>query len=170
MDRANPAQGGGGRCRWGYEVTGDRATAAASGAARGHRLGPHTADYVIEAWGPDRPTCLVEAMKALVEVFATIDSSVTARRSVPVSTGPAADTDLLVSVLEEVIYVTEVLGEVPVRFHLADTEDGGVAGAMEVADATEAVLVGPIPKAVSYHGLEMAERAATWHCRAVVDV
>lgn len=138
--------------------------------SRGHRVGSHTADCLIEAWGPDRSSCLVEAMEALVAVFAETDPASTATRVVPVSAGPAPDIDLLVSVLEEVIYVTDVLGAVPVRFHLAETEEGGVAGDMELADRRDVVLTGPIPKAISFHGLEMAGGVGSWHCRAVVDV
>jgi len=136
---------------------------------RGHRLLPHTADSVIEAWGPDRPACLVEAMEALVDIFAEAgDAAVT--RTLPLSAEAAASADVLVSLLEEVIYVTEVLGVVPVRFHLADTEDGGVAGDMEVVEAGQVELVGPVPKAVSYHGLDIAEHDGTWRCRVLVDV
>lgn len=132
-------------------------------------MGPHTADCVIEAWGPDRSSCLIEAMEALVEVFAEFDDA-TATRSVPVSAGPGPDADILVALLEEVIYVTDVLGVVPIRFHVADTEDGGVAGDMEVAEPRQVELVGSVPKAVSYHGLEMAEHGGVWRCRAIIDV
>jgi len=136
---------------------------------RGHRLLPHTADSVIEAWGPDRPACLVEAMEALVDIFAEPgDAAVT--RTLPLSAEAGPSADALVSLLEEVIYVTEVLGVVPVRFHLADTEDGGVAGDMEVVDARQVELVGPVPKAVSYHGLDMAEHDGLWRCHVLVDV
>jgi SHS2 domain-containing protein len=136
---------------------------------QGHRIGPHTADAVIEAWGPDRLSCLTEAMLGLVQLFAEPADTATTR-TVPVSAEAGPATDLLVSLLEEVIYVTDVLAVVPVRFHLAETEDGGVAGDIEVVEAKQAELVGPIPKAVSYHGLEMAEHDGTWRCRAVVDV
>jgi SHS2 domain-containing protein len=124
---------------------------------------------VIEAWGRDRASCPTEAMVALVAVYADFDDA-TATRSVPVSAEPGLDTDILVAVLEEVIYVTDVFGVVPIRFHLADTEDGGVAGDMEVVQPAQVELVGPVPKAVSHHGLEMAEHAGIWRCRAMVDV
>ncbi|HMK63545.1 MAG TPA: archease [Acidimicrobiales bacterium] len=136
---------------------------------RGHRLLPHTADSVIEAWGPDRPACLSEALEALVDIFAQpADAAVT--RPLPLSADAGPATDILVRLLEEVIYVTEVLGVVPVHFQLADTEDGGVSGNMEVVDAHQVELIGPVPKAVSYHGLEMAEHDGSWRCRALVDV
>jgi len=136
---------------------------------RGHRLLPHTADSVVEAWGPDRPACLVEAMEALVDIFAEPGDAVVTR-TLPLSAEAASSADVLVSLLEEVIYVTEVLGVVPVRFHLADTEEGGVAGDMEVVEAAQVELVGPVPKAVSYHGLDIAEHDGTWRCRVLVDV
>ena len=47
------------------------------------------------------------------------------------------------SLLEEVIDVVDALGVVPVRFHLAEAEDGSLAGDMEVAPTSEVELVGP---------------------------
>jgi len=108
-------------------------------------------------------------MQALVEIFADV-SDETVSRALPVSAERASDADLLVSLLEDEIYTIDVFGVVPVRFHLADTEDGGVAGDMEVVEASGVELVGPVPKAVSYHGLEMAEEGGGWRCRVVVDV
>ncbi len=137
-------------------------------AERGHRSAPHTADCVIEAWGPDRLSCLAEAMRALVEVFAEPKEGAS-RRSVPVWVEPGEDVDVLVALLEEVIYVTDVIG-VPVGFHLAAAEGGAVCGSMEVADASEVEQVGPVPKAISYHGIEFSVHDGTWRCRALVDV
>jgi len=42
---------------------------------RGFRLAPHTADSILEAWGPDRVTCLAEAVGALVSVFAEVSDT-----------------------------------------------------------------------------------------------
>ena len=144
-------------------------TSASGKQRKGHRLAPHTADCVVEAWAPELVPCLAEAMAGLVAVFAEPVETATTR-TVPVSAGPGPGSDLLVSLLEEVIYVTDVLGVVPVRFHLAETEDGGVAGDMEVVEAGDAVLVGPVPKVLSYNSLELSEHDGTWRCRVVVDV
>jgi protein archease len=40
----------------------------------GHRLVPHTADCIIETWGPDRAACLTEALLGLLEGFAEVGS------------------------------------------------------------------------------------------------
>ncbi len=130
---------------------------------------PHTADCILEAWGPDRVTCLAEAVSALVSVFADVRDTATTT-TLPVVLEPAPSPDLLVGLLEEVIYTVDVFGKVPAHVHLAEAEDGGVAGDLEVVGAAEVVLIGPVPKAVSWHGLEIGEEEGTWRCRVVVDV
>jgi len=107
--------------------------------------------------GEDRAACLAEAMAALVEVFAKVHDDAPAQRVMPLAAPASGDVDVLVALLEEVIYVAEVFGAVPVRFHLAEAEDGGVAGDMVVVDAGDVELIGPVPKAVSYHHLDMGE-------------
>ena len=140
-------------------------------ATRGHRIGPHTADCVIEAWGPDRCACLTEALRALVEIFAEAKAAAgeVPVTQVPLCAEPGPDIGILVALLEEVIYTTDVIG-VPVRFQLWDADDGGVRGFMEVAAHSCVEQVGPIPKAVSYHEIEIGPRDGAWRCRAVIDV
>jgi SHS2 domain-containing protein len=142
---------------------------AGHGAAVGHRLVPHTADCIIEAWGADRPSCLTEALYGLVEEFAEVPDAA-ASRLMPLATELRGAEDALVSLFEDVIYALDVLSVVPVRFHLAETEGGGVAGDMEVVPVDQAVLVGPVPKAVSYHDLSMIRREGGWWCHVLVDV
>ena len=135
----------------------------------GHRLAPHTADCIIEAWGPDRISCLVEALTALIEVFAEpTDTPVT--HTLVVSVNAASDSQVLVALLEEAIYVLDVFAAVPVQFDLTESEGGGVAGDIGVVPAAQIEAVGPVPKAVSYHGLRMGDEGGTWRCRVVVDV
>lgn len=144
-------------------------TAAAVPVRVGHRQLPHTADCALEAWGPDRASCLTEVLLALVETFARPPDPVTTE-ILPLATTASGGEDALVSLLEEVIYVVDALGVVPVRFHLAEAEDGGLAGDMEVVPAAGLELVGPVPKGVSYHELVMAPVDGGWRCHVVVDV
>lgn len=135
----------------------------------GHRLRPHPAGCIVEAWGPDRASCLTEALGALVESFAEVaDTPVT--RSLPLTAVPPGARDEVVILFEEVIYALDVFGIVPLRFHLAETEDGGVAGEMDVVPADRASLVGPVPKGVSSHGLTMDHRQGAWRCHVLVEV
>jgi SHS2 domain-containing protein len=135
----------------------------------GHRTIPHTADCIIEAWGPDQASCLTEALVALVETFAVVPNTPTTR-VLPLASGAGGPEDTLVSLLEEVIYNLDVWSVVPVRFHLAEAEDGGVSGDMELVSIDEVEAVGPVPKAVSYHGLSMAPDNGGWRCRVLIDV
>ena len=136
---------------------------------RGFRLVPHTADCIVEAWGPDRCACLAEAVSGLVSVFAGTADAVAAT-VLPVAIDPAPDADILVSLLEEVVYTVEVFGKVPVRVHLGEREDGGIAGDLEVVDASELPLIGPVPKGVAYHDLAIGPGPGAWRCHVVVDV
>ena len=135
----------------------------------GHRLAPHTADLIIEAWGPSRTECCAQAVLALVEAFVhPLD---------PVSTTPvpfeferADDDELIVRLLEEVIYVVEVLGVVPLSAQIGTVAGGGIAGHFDVTPVDRVELIGAVPKGVSRHGLYCAQEGPTWFARATVDV
>lgn len=48
---------------------------------RGHHLQEHTADIILEAWGPNLSACGEEAVAALIEAFvAGVDGEVVAER------------------------------------------------------------------------------------------
>jgi SHS2 domain-containing protein len=114
---------------------------------------------------------LAEAVAALAALFVEVPPDASARaRSRPLSVRAASDEALLVSLLEEGIYVTEVLGLVPVRARLHEPERGRVAGTFEVFEVDDLEVVGPVPKAISYHDLEVRMEGGGWRCRAVVDV
>jgi SHS2 domain-containing protein len=138
-------------------------------AVEGRRLLPHVAGCIIEAWGPDGASCTTQALQALVECFAVVPD-VPVTRLVPLEVSPAGPEDMLVSLLEEVIDGVDVFTVVPVRFHLAETEEGGIAGDMEVAPAEQVEFVGPVPKGVSTHSLSMARFEGGWRCRVLIEV
>lgn len=135
----------------------------------GHRLLPHTADCIIEAWGPDQASCAIEALSGMVESFAELPDAA-ATRLVPLSATSGGPEDVLVSLLEDVLYALDVFSVVPVRFHLGTLEDGGIGGDMEVVPADGVHAVGPVPKAVSYHELHVGPVEGGWRCRVLVDV
>jgi len=111
----------------------------------------------------------VEALVALVEMFAELPDA-PATSPLPLAAQPSTDEDVLISLLEDVIDTVDVLSVVPIRFHLAATEGGGMAGDMEVVPVGKVEIVGPVPKAVSYHGLSMVADPAGFRCRAVIGV
>jgi SHS2 domain-containing protein len=136
--------------------------------SQGHRCLPHTADVRVEAWALSREGCLAEAVSALVDTFADTAGarpSGTAEFRVE----PGSDEDMLVAVLDEVIYRLDTEGELPL-----DTEvraaDGGLVVRWRTIGTDAVELVGAVPKAVSLHELRFAPDEAGWSCAVTLDV
>ncbi|MGH9032244.1 MAG: archease [Acidimicrobiia bacterium] len=139
-------------------------------AARGHRILPHTADLIVEAWAATRAACMEEAVTAMVEAFADTGGA-EAAEPVPVALDAAGDEDLLVGVLEEVIYLVEVLGVMPTAVAIAERDDGGVSGCFDVVPLAEAEEIGAVPKAIARGHLTFGPDAdGRWGCRVTIDV
>lgn len=79
------------------------------------------------------------------------------------------DDDLLVAVLEEVIYLLDTVGETPVDLRLRDV-DGGVDVTFATTDASTLVQVGAVPKAVSLNELRFSQGRHGWRCAVTLDV
>ena len=123
---------------------------------------------VIEAWGADEASCLTEALTAVIEGFAgSRDAPCT--ETLPLAAGPGPAAELLVRLVEEVIGALEVFSVVPVRVHLAETEDGGVAGDLEVVPAGRVRPARPGVRAVRPEGSSIARDAAGWSCRLEIE-
>lgn len=155
---------------------GDAARPGASARA-GHRILPHTADLALEAWAPTREQCLAEAVRALVGSAVELPAPRTPVRpstDVVVTVDPGVpDDDLLVTVLDEVIYQMEVHERLPIDVELDEPEDprsGGPQVRLTTVPAAEATPVGAMPKAISLHDLRFTRSGGTWHCHVTVDV
>ncbi|MER6812699.1 archease [Spirillospora sp. NPDC000708] len=142
---------------------------SAGGSAAGHRGVPHTADLRIEAWAPTRERCIAEAVAGLVGSFADT-SGVRPSRTIRLSLPPGPNTDVLVSVLDEVIYRLEVDGELVLGVEIARAPGAGLIAELTAGDARRATAVGAVPKAVSLHGLRFDRRDEGWSCAVTIDV
>jgi len=134
----------------------------------GHRALPHTADTIIEAWGPTRAECLAETVLGLVELFAAGDAPPTG--SVPFEIDAPADEDVVVQLLDDVLYLLDARGVVPVAVDVEEDDDGALVGEFGVVPARELELVGAVPKGVSRSQLAFRRVDGGWVCRVVVDV
>ncbi|UWZ40345.1 archease [Dactylosporangium roseum] len=134
----------------------------------GHRAVPHTADVRFEAWAPSRERCVAEAVAAMVDSFAEVPAGV-ATTAVRFRTGPGADPDLLVAVLDEVIFLIDTIGRLPVSARVVPG-DGGLDVELATADTGLAEPVGAVPKAVSLHDLRFGREGAGWTCSVTLDV
>ncbi|MEV8516818.1 archease [Dactylosporangium sp. NPDC051484] len=140
-----------------------------SGPAAGHEVLPHTADLMLTAWAPTAEECIEEAVRALVACFADVRAACPSR-PVGFACAPAPGDELLVRVLEEVVYLLDTQDVVPVRVALARTAQGGLVGDFDVAAREDVSLAGPLPKAVTRHALHFARHGTLWRCRVVIDV
>jgi phage shock protein A len=139
-------------------------------AGSGHRTVPHTADLRIEAWAPTREECLAEAVRGLVDSFAVVAGrppSGRARRHMTAR----LDEDLLVAVIDEVIYRLDADDQIPISVTVRRAPDGGVIVYFALVPAAEAEITGAAPKAASLHDLRCAPDAAgRWSCAVTVEV
>lgn len=137
------------------------------GTSSGHRSVPHTADLRIEAWAPTRDGCIRQAVLGTVELPRP---GIRARSPYQLRRLTAdRDDDLLVAVLEEVIYLLDTVGETPVDLRLRDV-DGGVDVTFATTDASTLVQVGAVPKAVSLNELRFSQGRHGWRCAVTLDV
>ncbi|MFG3691300.1 archease [Micromonospora sp. NPDC047740] len=137
--------------------------------ARGHRNVPHTADVRIEAWAPDREDCVAEAVSALVDTFvdpAGVDGTAETEFSVP----PGNDEDMLVTVLDEVIFRMETAGVLPLATDVRPADGGGLLVRWWTVDTDAVELVGAVPKAVALHELRFGPDQDGWSCAVTLDV
>ena len=136
----------------------------------GHRTVPHTADLRIEAWAPTREECLAEAVRGLVDSFAVVAGRAPSGRARRHMTA-RLDEDLLVAVIDEVIYRLDADGQIPVSVTVRRAPDGGAVVLFALIPVAEVEITGAAPKAASLHGLRCAPDATgRWSCAITVDV
>jgi len=130
---------------------------------------PHTADVILEAWGPDLSSCCEEAVAALVSVFAEAGTAPAVERRA-LHLAPRADDLVLLELLEEVIFTLDTVEQVPVRAEVRPASDGALDAELVLADPATITPTGAVPKAVSRSELAVAEERGRVRCRFLVDV
>jgi len=135
----------------------------------GHRLLPHTADVIVEAWAPTRDRCLEELVRGFVAAFAEVTGA-RATRDVPVTAGGSTDEDVIVALLDEVLTLLDAEGLVVTDATLAESPDGPLHGTFRVAPVAAVAATGAVPKGVSRSGLHFGRNGTGWRCRVCVDV
>ncbi|MFE6690455.1 archease [Streptomyces sp. NPDC057743] len=139
--------------------------------AGGYRSVPHTADLRVEAWGPTREVCLAQAVRGVCASFldlAGAEGETGARRR-EVRVRADTDEDLLVALLEEVVYWLDAQNEAPVEVELVPVR-GGLRALLAMTDIGSLPVTGAAPKAVTLHGLACGGGPDGWHCSVTLDV
>jgi SHS2 domain-containing protein/dienelactone hydrolase len=135
----------------------------------GFQLLPHTADVMVSAWGSTVEECLAEAALGMVSSFTEIGGRPPEDR-VEFTCQPGPESELLVELLEEVIYAVDAWDVVPVQVEVRRTGEGGLAGEFGVVERGSMPVTGPAPKAVTRHDLSVEQENDIWRCQVVVDV
>lgn len=115
---------------------------------------------------------MAEAVRALAGIVVDTTTARPPTASMPVTLPATTDIDLLVSLLEEVIYDVDVLGVLALDAHLAvDPDDGALAGHLDTAPLAALPQTGCAPKAITRHNLLFApDDHGAWRCLVTVDV
>lgn len=140
------------------------------GSERGHRAIPHTADVILEAWGPDVAGCLEEAVAGLASTYAELgEGTPLTARVVDIPSG-RPETQLL-DLLDEVIFTLDTSAHgVPVAADVHPGADGGLRVVLRLAPADRVAPTGSVPKAISHSGLRLDDGPEGVSCRFLVDV
>ena len=138
-------------------------------AAQGYRTVPHTADLRVEAWAESRDECVAQALRGLIASFADISDVQPARILERLITA-GSDADLLAAAADEVIYLLDVEGEIPVSVQ-ARPAGAGIVVVLALARAEIVEITGAVPKAVSLHGLRCEpDPTSRWSASMTIDV
>jgi SHS2 domain-containing protein len=140
----------------------------------GFRYRPHTADEILEAWGETEEECLSQLATGFVAGFAqpAQQSPEAAPVGFAIELGTSASpADRAVALLEEIIFMCETQGQVPVKTEVTRASDSEIEGTFYVLDVEDVEEVGAVPKAVSYSGLEVIrDQEGKWKATVTIDV
>lgn len=153
---------------------------ATAGTESGYRWQRRTADLWLEAWAPSREKCVAQAVRGLVDSVATTARDAVSTARDPVSTvefevGGETDEELLVGVLDEVIYRMDVSGQVPVTSTVRAGSRGldVTCGMAEVGTPGAGTRPGAPPRqrrSASLHAPRLSPGPGYWSCTVTLEV
>jgi SHS2 domain-containing protein len=128
----------------------------------------HTADQILEAWGPTRAACLEEAIAGFVATFASA-SPESGLRTTTLTLADGDHARLLLDLLGEVIWLLDTQDAVVVAAHI-DDQDDCVQVHLDLVHTAVVEPAGPAPKGVSHSGLDLTSNEDGWMARALIDI
>jgi SHS2 domain-containing protein len=129
-----------------------------------YRWVDHTAEVELHIEAEAREGVFAEALAAFAELVSRDDEGEPAGHDVSIE---AADNPgLLVSWLEELVFLAETEDFLPVRVDELELTEGHLTAHVSGRRGRPAHLV----KAVTYHGLEFAQQNGVWQAKVVLDV
>jgi SHS2 domain-containing protein len=129
-----------------------------------YRWVDHTAEVELHVEAESREAVFAETLTAFAELVSRDGDGEPAEHDVAVEAHDEAG--LLVAWLEELVFLAETEDFVPERAARMELSDRRLAALVTGHRASPAHLV----KAVTYHGLEFAQREGKWRAQVVLDV
>jgi SHS2 domain-containing protein len=124
----------------------------------------HTAELELHIEARSREALFSEALAAYAELVARDEAGDEVRHAV--SAEAADDAALLADWLGELVFLAETDDFVPGRLDRFDLSDARLSAVVSGRRGRPAHLV----KAVTYHGLELAQHGDLWRAKVVLDV
>lgn len=135
-----------------------------------YRLLSHTADTGVEVTADSLGELFEWAARAMFATTYDTAGREPERWLTVAAKGPRLD-EMLVDVLADLLYISEVEDVAPCAVRVTDVEPSEIGLDVGVVSSEPAMLVGPPIKAVTYHDLEIEELAdGRWRARVVFDV
>jgi SHS2 domain-containing protein len=130
----------------------------------------HTADVALEVRGEDMPALFGAAASGFIELMMG-DSPVAESRSQELHVEGDDAEELLVSWLEEILYLFEARGLAPARAEIHEVKEGQVTGRLfgEPFDPDRHAVEQAV-KAVTYHDLHIRREEGMYRARLIIDV
>lgn len=132
----------------------------------GYRFVDHTAEVQLELEAPTREGVFVEAVLALGDLLGGDGTGEDARSTREVTAEAPDGPALLAAWLDELVFLAENEGLVPVRADGVEAGPTAVRGTVAFAAGVPPHLV----KGVTYHDLLLDRVGETWRGRVVLDV
>jgi SHS2 domain-containing protein len=124
---------------------------------------------ILEAWGQDLAACCEEAVAALAGTY-LVDAEVSTHAVRRLRVVASSAEDLVVEVLEEVLFLLDTASDVPVAAQVRQAQAGGFDVEIALADRGSVEPTGSVPKAISRSGLEVTAEPAAVRCSFLVDL
>ncbi len=138
---------------------------------KGVRFLEHTADTAVEVRASSLEECFARAAAGMFAVFVGPAGRGAEMESIAVDVTAPNPAELLVSWLEELLYLSEVRGLALQAFTVSRLGPDRVVGCAQGARfGPDAAAAGPVVKGVSRHDLQLRRSGGRWLARVIFDV
>jgi SHS2 domain-containing protein len=136
-----------------------------------HRFIDHTGDFGVELTADSREELYAELVRAWLALLVDDPRSVAERATREIEVGGLDGIDLLVALANELLYLFETEGWLPMSFSEVSLDEGRLVGVSrgERYDENRHSIARPI-KAATHHGADLFERDGRYLARLIFDL